>query len=71
MMSTVMQSATHTRTSEAAELAAELAGVPPAVLQQLRSQAAQIEVLQAQLEWFKRQLFGKKSERYAPQADAQ
>ncbi len=75
MMSTVMQSATLARTPQAielaGELAAELAGVPPAVQQQLRAQAAQIEMLQAQLEWFKRQLFGKKSERYAPEPDAQ
>ena len=67
MISTVMHSATLTRTLEAAELA----GVPPAVQQQLRAQAAQIEALSAQIEWFKRQLFGRKSERYAPEPDAQ
>ena len=66
MISTVMHSATLTRTLEAAELA----GVPPAVQQQLRAQAAQIEALSAQIEWFKRQLFGRKSERYAPEPDA-
>ena len=42
-----------------------------AVVQLLRSQAAQIEALRAQLEWFKRQVFGRKSERYAPQPDPQ
>ena len=67
MISTVMHSATLTRTLEAAELA----GVPPAVQQQLRAQAAQIEALSAQIEWLKRQLFGRKSERYAPEPDAQ
>ncbi len=67
MMNTFMPSATLTRLPEAAQMA----GVPSAVQQQLRAQAAQIEALQAQLEWFKRQLFGKKSERYAPEPDAQ
>jgi transposase len=59
--------------------AAELAGMDMQhVAQLLRSQAAsndalrnQIEALRAQIEWFKRQIFGQKSERYAPQPDAQ
>lgn len=51
--------------------AAELAGMDMQhVAQLLRSQAAQIEALRAQIEWFKRQLFGHKSERYAPLPDA-
>ena len=62
-----MSSATLTCTPDLAELA----GVPPAVQQLVRAQAAQIQALSAQLEWFKRQLFGKKSERYAPEPDAQ
>jgi transposase len=52
--------------------AAELAGMDMQhVAQLLRSQAAQIEVLSAQIEWFRRQIFGQKSERYAPLPDAQ
>ncbi len=64
-----MSTATLTRAPDAAELAG--LDVPPAVQQLLRSQAAQIEVLRAQIEWFKRQLFGQKTERYAPQPDSQ
>jgi len=52
--------------------AAEVAGMDVQhVAQLLRSQASQIEALRAQVEWFKRQVFGQKSERYAPQPDAQ
>jgi hypothetical protein len=52
--------------------AAELAAMDMQhVAQLLRSQSAQIEALRAQIEWFKRQIFGQKSERYAAQPDAQ
>jgi len=52
--------------------AAELAAMDMQhVAQLLRSQAAQIQALHAQIEWFKRQIFGQKSERYAAQPDAQ
>lgn len=37
----------------------------------LQQQAQLIASLQQQLEWFKRQLFGRKSERFAPEPDAQ
>lgn len=38
----------------------------------LRSQAKhQIEALQRQIEWFKRQVFGRKSERFAPEPEPQ
>lgn len=56
-----MSNAVLTRMPDAAELAAM---DMQHVAQLLRSQAAQIE-------WFKRQIFGQKSERYAPQPDAQ
>ena len=50
---------------------AELATLSAAQLtQMLRSRDATIESLRAQLEWFKRQIFGAKSERYAVQPDA-
>ena len=63
-----MSSATLSRLPDAAELQ----GMDvEQVVQLLRSQAAQIEALRAQVEWFKRQLFGQKSERYAPQPDGQ
>ena len=52
--------------------AAEVAALDPHhVATLLRSQANTIEALQRQIEWFKRQVFGKKSERFAPQPDAQ
>jgi len=63
-----MSNATTTRVPNAAELAGMDARK---VAQLVHSQAAQIEALRAQLEWFKRQVFGQKSERYAPQPDAQ
>jgi len=62
-----MPAATLTRQPDAAELAALDV---QQMMQLLRSQSAQIEALRAQIEWFKRQLFGQKSERYAPQPDA-
>jgi transposase len=40
------------------------------VAQMLHGQAVAIEQLKGQLEWFKRQLFGRKSERFAPEPDA-
>lgn len=52
--------------------AAEVAALDPHhVVTLLRSQANTIEALQRQLEWFKRQIFGKKSERFAPLSDGQ
>jgi transposase len=42
--------------------AADLAAV-------VRSQAEKIAALEHQLEWFRRQIFGQKSERFAPEAD--
>lgn len=63
-----MSSVVHSRIPDAAEVAALDA---QQVVQLLRSQAAQIEALRAQLEWFKRQVFGQKSERYPVQPDAQ
>ena len=63
-----MSCAVLTRIPDAAEVAAL---DPHRVVQMLRSQAEQIEALRAQLDWFKRQLFGQKSERYAAQPDAQ
>ena len=63
-----MSRAVLSRIPDAAEVAALDA---QQVVQLLRSQAAQIEALSAQLEWFKRQVFGQKSERYPVQPDAQ
>lgn len=63
-----MSSAPTTRVPDAAELAGMDARN---VAQLVHSLGAQIEALRAQLEWFKRQVFGQKSERYAPQPDAQ
>ncbi len=63
-----MSSAVLTRIPDVAEVAALDA---QQVVQMLRSQAAQIQALRAQIEWFKRQIFGHKSERYPVQPDAQ
>jgi transposase len=63
-----MSSATLTRLPDAAELQGMHV---QQVVQLLHSQAAQIEALRARIEWFERQLFGQKSERYAPQPDGQ
>ena len=63
-----MSNAVLTRMPDAAELAAM---DMQHVAQLLRAQAAQIEGLRAQIEWFRRQIFGQKSERYAPLPDAQ
>jgi transposase len=41
------------------------------VAQMLREQAVVIEQLKRQVEWFRRQVFGRKSERFAPEPDAQ
>ena len=63
-----MIEAAHTSQADAAE-------PPVQLVQQLqrtvRAQAAQIQALQAQIEWFKRQIFGSKSERFAPEPDPQ
>jgi hypothetical protein len=61
-----MQSAAFTGSSNHAEVmsmgAAELARL-------VQSQAETITSLQQQLEWFRRQIFGAKSERFAPEPD--
>lgn len=57
-----------TRVPTAAEVAA-LDALTIATL--LRSQANTIEALERQIEWFKRQIFGAKSERFAPQPEGQ
>ena len=52
--------------------AAEVAALSPAQISDLlRFQATTIETLQHQLDWFKRQLFGAKSERFVPEANPQ
>lgn len=50
--------------------AAEVAALDPQhVASMLHGQAQLIDTLQRQVEWFKRQLFGQKSERFAPTPD--
>jgi len=51
-----------TLTEDPSMSAAELAAV-------VRSQAEKIAALEHQLEWFRRQIFGQKSERFAPEPD--
>lgn len=61
-----MQSAASSGSSTLTEVstmsAAELAAV-------VRSQAEKIAALEHQLDWFRRQMFGQKSERFAPEPD--
>jgi transposase len=47
----------------------DLSGLVSSQAQTITAQGAQISSLKQQLEWFKRQVFGQKSERFAPQAD--
>jgi transposase len=52
--------------------AAEVAALDPQhIASMLQGQAQLIDTLQQQLEWFKRQVFGAKSERFAPLPDSQ
>ena len=59
---------TSTRVPDAAQVAAL---EPGQVARLLQGQATQIDELKRQVEWFKRQLFGRKSERFAPEPDPQ
>lgn len=54
-----------------ADAAAQQAQLVQQLQRTVRAQAEQIQALQAQIEWFKRQIFGSKSERFAPEPDAQ
>src|SRR5574337_1223271 len=51
-----------------AQQLARLLAVKDLAIDQLRQQ---VQTLQRQLEWFRRQIFGAKSERFAPLPDAQ
>ena len=59
---------TSTRVPDATQVAALEPGQVALLLQ---GQATQIDELKRQVEWFKRQLFGRKSERFAPEPDPQ
>ena len=61
-----MQNAPSTGSSDLTEVSALSAGELAVVV---RSQAQKIAALEHQLEWFRRQLFGQKSERFAPEPD--
>jgi transposase len=61
-----MQSAASTGSSTLTEVSAMSAAQLAAVVQ---SQAEKIAALEHQIEWFRRQIFGQKSERFAPEAD--
>jgi transposase len=61
-----MQNAASTGSSDLTEVSALSAGELALVV---RSQAEKIAALEHQLEWFRRQLFGQKSERFAPEPD--
>ena len=61
-MQNVASSGSSTLTESPSMSAAQLATV-------VRSQAEKIAALEHQIEWFRRQIFGQKSERFAPEAD--
>src|SRR5271170_3340097 len=55
---------------EATQTASDIAGLSaPQLIAIVQSKDAKIATLQHQLDWFKRQLFGQKSERLAPLPD--
>ena len=58
-----MQSAVSTSSSELTEVSAMS---PAQLLSVVQSQAEMITALKRQLEWFQRQYFGQKSERFVP-----
>ena len=60
-------SSTHANTATMS--AAELLGVVRSQAQMISTQAEQIAALKHQVDWFKRQIFGAKSERFAPAPD--
>jgi transposase len=54
----------------ATQTASDIAGLSaPQLIAIVQSKDAKIATLQHQLDWFKRQLFGQKSERFAPLPD--
>ena len=61
-MQSVAATGSSTLTEDPSMSAAELAAV-------VRSQAEEIAALKHQLDWFRRQIFGQKSERFAPEPD--
>src|SRR6266404_1108801 len=68
-----MQSAASSGSSTPTEVtsmsAAELAAVVRSQAQTITMQDERIAALTHQLEWFRRQIFGQKSERFAPEPD--
>src|SRR5665213_3431519 len=68
-----MQNASLSRSSQTTEVAREggvdLSQLVQSQAQTITVQGQQIDALKHQLEWFKRQVFGQKSERFAPQPD--
>jgi transposase len=68
-----MQSAASTGSSTLTEVsamsAAELAALARSQAQMIAVQDEKIAALEHQIEWFRRQIFGQKSERFAPEAD--
>jgi transposase len=62
-----MQATPPTRVHDAAELARL---DPERIAQLMRAYAHTIDALRHQLDWFKRQVFGSKSERFVPEPDA-
>jgi transposase len=68
-----MQSAASSGSSnlkEGGELgAAELAALARSQAQTIAAQDEKIAALEHQIEWFRRQIFGQKSERFAPEPD--
>jgi transposase len=68
-----MQSASISRSSQTTEVAregaADLSKLVQSQAQTITALGEQMAVLKHQLEWFKRQVFGNKSERFAPEPD--
>ena len=68
-MQSAASSGSSTLTESPSMSAAELAALARSQAQTIAVQDEKIAALEHQLEWFRRQIFGQKSERFAPEAD--
>src|SRR5580698_3280775 len=68
-MQSAASSGSPTLTEVSAMSAAELAALARSQAQMIAVQDEKIAALEHQIEWFRRQIFGQKSERFAPEPD--
>jgi hypothetical protein len=68
-MRSAASAASETLTEPASMSAAQLAALAQSQAQTIAVQDERIAALEHQIEWFRRQIFGQKSERFAPEPD--